>query len=478
MSVTAASGSDPSPGGPVFDPILTLAAWWDVTLATRAPPAFIEGCIRERWSRLLDHARRRSPFYRGRIAGSVRALQDVEPVDRDQLMAHFSDWVADPAVDRAGLERFVADPQRIGESFAGRYVAWTSSGSAGTPGLFLQDAAAMAVYDALEMVRFLGVDSPGAFLLRAASAGRYALVAATGGHFASTVSLERLRRLNPGVRDRARVFSVLDPIERLAGALQDFQPRILATYPTAAVLLAAEQAAGRLNLELAEIWTGGEGLRAADRERIESAFACPVRNEYGASEFLGIAWECPRRTLHVNADWIILEPVDRNGVPVPPGVPSHTTLVTNLANRVQPLIRYDLGDSITVLPDPCPCGSALPAIAVEGRADETLWVVSSEGRTVALVPLALTTVIEDEGGLFHFQLLQVEPGVLVLRCGPEPDRPARERACHALRGFLAAQGLAGVRLEASLQSPQVDPHSGKLRRVIALGPQPARPLPA
>ena len=71
--------------------------------------------------------------------------------------------------------------------------------------------------------------------------------------------------------------------------------------------------------------------------------------------------------LHVSADWYIFEPVDRNYRLVLRGEPSHTVLMTNLANRVQPLIRYDQGDSVTLRPDACPCGSPLPAIRVVGR---------------------------------------------------------------------------------------------------------------
>ena len=58
-----------------------------------------------------------------------------------------------------------------------------------------------------------------------------------------------------------------------------------------------------------------------------------------------MTYECRHRRLHVNADWYLVEPVDRRGTPVPPGRPSHTTLITNLANTVLPIIRYDIGDS-------------------------------------------------------------------------------------------------------------------------------------
>ena len=40
----------------------------------------------------------------------------------------------------------------------------------------------------------------------------------------------------------------------------------------------------------------------------------------------------------------IVELVDADNRPVPPGVPSARVLVTNLTNLTQPLIRYELND--------------------------------------------------------------------------------------------------------------------------------------
>ena len=45
------------------------------------------------------------------------------------------------------------------------------------------------------------------------------------------------------------------------------------------------------------------------RERLTRVFGAQVRNSYGASEFLPIAWECAHGHLHVNEDWVLLEPV-------------------------------------------------------------------------------------------------------------------------------------------------------------------------
>ena len=171
----------------------------------------------------------------------------------------------------------------------------------------------------------------------------------------------------------------------------------------------------------------------------------------------------------MNADWTVLEPVDCDGHPVPPGVPSHTVLLTNLANRVQPLIRYDLGDSVTLLERPCECGSAFPAIRVEGRCDDTVGMQAPNGKLVKLLPLALTTVLEDEGGVHRFQLRQSSATELVLRVDPERvGAVAAERCRVSLRRFLDAQGVPNAGISIERRPLQSNPVSGKLRRVIAV----------
>ena len=89
------------------------------------------------------------------------------------------------------------------------------------------------------------------------------MIVALGGHFAGVVSWERLRRVNPWVRPLMRSFSVLEPIETLVDALNDWSPQVIASYPTTLLLLAAERDAGRLRVAPKVVWSGGETLADA-----------------------------------------------------------------------------------------------------------------------------------------------------------------------------------------------------------------------
>jgi len=366
---------------------------------------------------------------------------------------------------RRAIEEFLADPQLVGRPFAGKFAVWTSSGTSGKHGIFVHDANALAVYDGLQLFRFRGAFASMDWSNAAMALERYALVAVTGGHFAGVASVERLRGMYPWMAQRLQVFSLMQPLQSLVAQLNAYRPDIVATYPSAAALLAQEQQAGRLHIGPKQFWTGGECLSEATRQNLQQTFQTEVRDEYGASEFASIAVGCPAGWLHVNADWVVLEPVDEHLRAVPPGEASHTVLLTNLANRAQPLIRYDLGDSITLRARPCECGNPLPAIRIQGRGDDLLEVRDGQAATVRLLPLVLTTVLEEGAAIYDFQLVQVAPEVLCLRLGAKEESKA-QRARDVLRGFLDCQGLQEVRIELDVRPPQRDGAGGKLRRTL------------
>ena len=454
---------------PPFDPWLSGLAAAEVVSASHASPEVLHDLQGRRLGRLVASARRDSPLYRRLLHGLGAAphLHELPVTHKRDLMRDFDEWVTDRAVRLEDLRRFVADADHIAEPYLGRYMVWQSSGSCGEPAIFVQDIGAMAVYDALEAMRR---PWPLNRLLDPwYTTDRIVFVGAIGGHFASIVATQRLRLLNPIMSMGLHDISFLQPVDDMVAQLHALAPTIVSTYPSAAMLLAEERLAGRLRIDPREVWTGGETLAPAMREFIGQAFHCPVVDSYGASEFLSLASECRSGQLHVNNDWAILESVDERGRPVPDGEMGATVLLTNLANAVQPLIRYDLGDRIRLHARGCNCGSHLPVVEVLGRSDDILRL-GIEGHTVSLLPLALTTVLEEEGGLSDFQLEQIGPQDLRLSIPVQGEAAIQSlhRARAALAGFLDGQGLRGVHVRCrSGHRPKRGP-GGKVRRVIAL----------
>ena len=454
-----------------FPWFIATAVALDVMAATHARAAGIAQLQAQRLSRLLTAAQD-THFYRQALAGldAERTPLGTLPVtDKRQLMQQFSQRVADPRVTLHGLQTFCADPQRVGERFLNRYCVWESSGSTGHPGVFVQDQDAMAVYQALEVLR-RSAARPLARLIDPLYLGeRFAFVGAIGGHYAGHVTVRRTQAAQPWAAQQSRCFSILQPTAALVEELDAFAPHIVATYPTAAVMLSDEARCGRLRTRPQEVWTGGETLSAPMRAHIEQGLGCALRDSYGASEFLPIAWECVQQRLHVNADWVILEAVDERHRAVPAGQTSHTTLLTNLANHVQPLIRFDIGDRVTFDRLPCPCGSALPTLQVQGRRDDALVERSATGAPVTLLPLALTTVLEDQAGVFDFQLRQVRAGRWSLTLGPgAPHTPAVQECCRRrLADFARLQGVTKLQIVTGVAASLPQGRSGKFKRIVA-----------
>ena len=452
-----------------FDPWQSMTIAADVSMASRASEADLAERTSRRLDDLLETAIHRSPLYRRHLRGrsGTPQLAEMPIVRKADLMRSFDSWCCDPALRLAPLRAFVADPGNIGQPFLDRFMVWESSGSSGEPAVFAQDGEAMAVYDALEALRKPDLRPTRRVYDPLGLGERIVFLGAIGGHFASTVSIERLRRLNPLLAMSISSLSFLEPIERIVAQLDSCRPSVIATYPSAAVLLAGEFRAGRLRSAPKEVWTGGETLTPAIRSFVQEAFGCPVVNSYGASEFFSLACECRLGALHLNSDWAILEPVDRDGRSVAPGSAGSTTLLTNLANHVQPLIRYDLGDRVTFRESPCACGSHLPVIEVVGRCDDTLRL-GTAGHGVQVLPLALSTVLEEEAGLFDFQLIQDGPRELSLNTAArgKAATAALQRGRAVLTTFLREQGAGAVRIHCGIGHPPRRGRTGKLPRVI------------
>jgi phenylacetate-CoA ligase len=152
-----------------------------------------------------------------------------------------------------------------------------------------------------------------------------------------------------------------EPAELLAWLAQ-LKPRYLYTTPTMAARLAALALHARSDLALAQIITFGETVRPELRRLAREAFRALVTDTYSCEELGWIALQCPKHDhYHVMAASVIVEIVDDQGHPCPPGEPGRV-LLTGLQSFAMPLIRYEVGD-YAEWGEPCDCGLTLPVIA-------------------------------------------------------------------------------------------------------------------
>ncbi|WP_245332162.1 phenylacetate--CoA ligase family protein [Bradyrhizobium sp. NAS80.1] len=424
---------------------------------------------RARLGEAVAFARANSPYYRELYQGLPERIESssVLPVaNKQELMRRFDDWVTDRELSFAAVRGFVDNPELIGQRLLGKYSVATTSGSTGTPGIFLLDTHNWTVTLAFSlrvMMGWLSVSDMFRLLVRG---GRAASVLAMGGHYIGATSFAAIRTKRSARRLRA--LPAQAPLRNLVAELNRYRPALLIGYASVMALLAAEQDADRLHIQPVLVLPTSEGLSQDGYDRIARAFHAKVRTVYVATECLFMAIGCEHGWYHVNSDWVILEPVDASYRPVPPGEESHTVLVSNLANRVQPILRYDLGDRILQRPDPCPCGNPLPAIRVRGRAADILTFPTERGEEVAVPSLALE--IDHVPGVELFQIVQTAPTQLRVRLHPAADADLNRvwRTVHSeLTKLLNEHGLGHVSVELAAEPP-VPSSAGKYRTVIPL----------
>ncbi len=444
----------------------------DARRVLRQGPAAIRQRQHARLAEIVAFARARSPYFRELYRALPEDVADpaLLPVtDKKTLMARFDEWVTDRDVTLEKARAFVADPALVGERFQGRYLVATTSGTSGLRGIFLQDERSVAVGNAVGRRARAGLGA-GDVLRLLRGAGRTAIVSAPGGHFATVASAARFRRDHPRLGWMLREFSIHQPLADLAAELGRYKPSSLTGFSGMLGLLAGEQEAGRLRIHPGMVIAGGEALTADNRARIARAFHAQVRSAYAATECGFLAYGCADDWLHVNSDWAVLEPVDADYRPVPPGQPSHTVLLTNLANQVQPILRYDLGDNVLLRPGPCPCGSPLPAVRVQGRAAEMLVIPTGRGGHTGISPMLFGTLLDRLPGIEQFQLVQTASTTLRVRLKPAHGADA-EQVWQAVRDeidrLLAAHNAGHVTLERAEEPPEQSP-GGKFRRVVPL----------
>ena len=196
--------------------------------------------------------------------------------------------------------------------------------------------------------------------------------------------------------------------QKLLGFIEQIKaiaPKMLFGYPSVYALIAKTAQAHHItldNLGIKVVFVTSERLYPYQREIIEEVFGAPVANGYGGRDAGFIAHQCPEGNMHVSAEDIIVEIIDKDGNVLPDGE-SGEIVVTHMATSDFPFIRYRTGDIGALDTKPCSCGRGLPVLKdIEGRATD--FVVAEDG--TVMHGLALIYIIREMQGIEAFKIIQ------------------------------------------------------------------------
>ena len=427
---------------------------------------------RTRLADMVAHARVNSAFYREKYTGlpNSPSLEELPPVSKQELTARMEAWVTDPDFSEEALRAFIRDMANLGQRFMDKYSVSTTSGTTGEPLLMLRDSRHVNINGALLQDRLynssLLKDLPGILDKKA----KFASVLATGGHHAAFTAFEKRRTAleEEGITGTMELLSIGEPVGEMVARLNGFQPDIITGYPSVLLVLAGEQQEGRLKITPKVILCSAEQLTDETRLLIEERFSCPVGNVFCSTEGGEVSILCGHGRMHLNSDWIIVEPIDREGNPVPPGTMSDAVLITNLMNAVQPIIRYRVDDCVILHEEPCECGLPFPYVDLLGRSDD-LPVFDGDSGQVRLSPIVFLNAVTDIPGIAIFQFIQADPKTLTMRVQylEEADREAVDReARRMVREVLADNSLENISFSIEEGEPRRAVRGKKMKAYI------------
>ena len=416
----------------------------------------ILGVQRKRLASLVKTARARSPFYRKLYAGigDDFLLAELPPVSKPEMMAQFDEVLTDRNITMERIDNFTRDPDNIGRMIDDKYLIFKTSGSTGNPAVVLYDKDNIDVSSAIAAFRtFARKEDLRNFMKHGK---KTAGVFADHGFYLAC-GMSRYLQLKMPRRQTKITVDVNAPEAEIIRKLNDFQPAMLSGYPSNLALLADFE---ELDIQPDVVITGGELLTDDIRRKLENKFGCYVQTHYSCTEGGEIACECEEKHLHINEDWVIVEPVNSDNEPVPYGEMSDKVLITNLSNRIQPFIRYELTDRVIVHDEKCRCGRTTLWLEIEGRTDDILEF----GSGIRIAPMSLYKILEEVKAIRRFQLIQRSPDRMELRMISDTPEEAFEKAEHDLREFFADKGLT-VEVVFSDEAPQTDKISGKFKHI-------------
>lgn len=320
-------------------------------------------------TRFLRQTLPRAPRFQG---STPTALDALPLMDKATMMADFAAYnTRGVTLDAALAIALKAETTRDFAPMLGNLTIGLSSGTSGNRGVFLVSKPERlrwaGIARALPSALFRQVMTPWlpplriGFFLRANS------------NLYTTLGSRRIA---------FDFYDVLLGVSPAVPRLNASPPDVLVGPPSLLRALAAEAHAGHLRIRPRHIISVAEVLETQDADAVRAAFGVTPHQLYQATEGF-LAYTCEQGTLHLNESFVHVEPdwLDTAHTRFQP-------ILTDFTRDTQLIVRYRLNDVLRVADAPCPCGRVERAIAaVEGRADEVLWLPAHDrGTAVAIFP--------------------------------------------------------------------------------------------
>jgi len=237
--------------------------------------------------------------------------------------------------------------------------------------------------------------------------------------------------------------------------LHDYQPQEIFSYPSSIIRLAEFiLAQGLPPLKLKLLMTTAEHLHDWQKKLLQQAFDAPLVNQYGCTEMAFFVSTLPDGNFCFHPEHGIAEV--RQASSALSSVGEGELIVTGLVNYSMPVIRYAIGDTVT-LGDVNPHGFQ-QLLEVHGRKDDVIYMLDGtpDGR--------LDPIFKGGSGIKEAQILQRETGDITLRLVPDSTY-STEAGLALQRELIKRVGDINIVIELVNEIPKQK--NGKFKPVIS-----------
>ncbi|HYV56333.1 MAG TPA: AMP-binding protein [Candidatus Nitrosopolaris sp.] len=353
----------------------------------------------------IDRARE-APLYRDRLAGvRLRAVAELREL---------------PLTTRAELQQAGVHGTRAAGLAAVCHYG-ESSGTTGVP-----NSAWLTAGDLTRSARAIQAAHPDVFGPGRVILNRFPFMAAPA-HL-----IELIAQRGGGVSVPAGNINWDVPFPRALELAHRVGAQVLAGLPLEPVVLGEIARARGLDpgrdLTVDTLFLGGAALPPAFQRILGRAWRARVIELYGSTETMLLGTSCARGTLHLATELAYCEVLvpgtgtDRGG--------EGRLVVTTLGLEASPLVRFDTGDVVRLLPTACACGDRRPGIIVLGRVEDAVELAGRCLYPYDLVDAGATVAEVLESAVFFTVIL---PGQMLVRVETRvrEQLPAAQEALHA-----------------------------------------------
>ncbi len=420
---------------------LNQSQWWD------------EGRLREyqlgELKKLLRHAYENVPYYRERFQEACLTPEDIQGFEELKRL---------PYLTKEIIRTRFAD--LVARNVPPSDMEWSSTGgSTGTPLRFF-------------IQRSMTQPIDWAFLWRAWNWGGYRF-----GDRCAVLRECTVRRVERGKRswwefDPGNNYLILSTYHMSQATLpgyvrklREFKPKIIQAFPSAIwILVRFMQLNGSTGPPMLKtVMCTSESIYPFQRDLIRKVLGCEVRSFYGQGEDVVLAAECEHGSLHLCPEFGVTEIIGKDGREVTEEGEVGELVGTGFHNYAMPFVRYRTGDLASLSRENCECGRGLPVLkSLEGRLQE--FIVARDGRLIPLRSLFCSAHLGEADRVRKAQLLQREPGKLLVKLAVTPE--FREKDALGICRRLEWEADGGVDCEAVLVDDIEGTEAGKFNYII------------